>query len=63
VLIVDAPQRREAGADDNAHDATLALLLGELPLARAVRLAAALTGAPRKRLYERALLLKRDMGA
>jgi 16S rRNA (cytidine1402-2'-O)-methyltransferase len=57
VLIVAAPPAAVAEADD-AHDATLALLLAELPLARAVKLAAALTHAPRNRLYERALLLR-----
>lgn len=62
VLIVDAPQPVTAAPAD-AHDATLALLLAELPLARAVKVAAALTGAPRNRLYQRALALKRDMGA
>ncbi len=57
VLIVDAPV---AAADDDAaaHDVVLALLLAELPLARAVKLAAALTRAPKNRLYERALALK-----
>jgi 16S rRNA (cytidine1402-2'-O)-methyltransferase len=57
VLIVDAPV---ASADDNAAalDAMLALLLAELPLARAVKLAAALTREPKNRLYERALALK-----
>src|SRR5215831_10208055 len=60
VLIVDAaPPRSERLAEDS-YDATLLALLAELPLARAVRVAATLTGAPRKRLYERALKLKRD---
>jgi 16S rRNA (cytidine1402-2'-O)-methyltransferase len=57
VLVVGAPPAAVAEVE-GAHDATLALLLAELPLARAVKLAAALTGAPRNRLYERALLLK-----
>jgi 16S rRNA (cytidine1402-2'-O)-methyltransferase len=61
VLIVAAPDRVPAGtgeaASDTEHDAALSALLSELPLAQAVRLAAALTGAPRKRLYARALLL------
>ena len=60
VLIVDAaPPRSERLAEDS-YDVTLLALLAELPLARAVRVAATLTGAPRKRLYERALKLKRD---
>jgi 16S rRNA (cytidine1402-2'-O)-methyltransferase len=57
-LIVGAPATVAAAATD-AHDAMLTLLLAELPLARAVRLAAALTGTPRNRLYERALELKK----
>jgi len=57
VLIVDAP--RIAGeADANAYDATLSALLDEVPLAQAVRIAVAITGAPRNRLYDRALVLK-----
>lgn len=57
VLVVDAPS---AVATDNVaeHDAMLALLLTELPLARAVKLATALTRAPKNMLYERALALK-----
>ena len=58
VLVVEAPPSPDKPAVDDSHDATLALLMEELPLTRAVRLAAALTGAPRKRLYERALALK-----
>ena len=57
VLLVGAPAAAAVEADD-AHDATLALLLAELPLARAVKVAVALTHAPKNRLYERALALK-----
>ena len=60
VLIVAAPETVAAVATD-AHDAMLTLLLAELPLARAVRLAAALTGTPRNLLYERALELKKTV--
>lgn len=59
VLIVDTPEAvLETAAD--AHDPMLSVLLAELPLAQAVRVAASLTGVPRKRLYERALRLKRQ---
>jgi 16S rRNA (cytidine1402-2'-O)-methyltransferase len=57
VLIVEAPARAERAADDAARTHVLSVLLAELPLAQAVRLAVALTGAPRKALYARALEL------
>jgi 16S rRNA (cytidine1402-2'-O)-methyltransferase len=57
VLIVGAPAAAAVEAED-VHDATLALLLAELPLTRAVKVAVALTRAPKNRLYERALALK-----
>jgi 16S rRNA (cytidine1402-2'-O)-methyltransferase len=60
VLIVaapDAPAKLDVAAD--AEERTLAALLAELPLAQAVRLAVTLTGAPRKRLYARALALSK----
>jgi 16S rRNA (cytidine1402-2'-O)-methyltransferase len=60
VLVVDAPVEVEQSGDRaDAHDAALRALLAELPLAQAVRLAVALTGASRNRLYERALLLSK----
>ena len=62
VLIVDAPASRSERVADDHYDAMLLALLAELSLARAVRVAATLTGAPLKRLYERALKLKRDTG-
>ena len=59
VLIVDAPPAPAALSDeDNANDALLEALLAELPLAKAVRLAVAVTGAPRNVLYRRALALR-----
>ena len=56
VLIVSAP----APGEEMPHEAlrVLELLLGELPLKQAVRLAAEISGAPKNALYERALALK-----
>jgi len=60
VLVVQgAPVREEQ--DEAAHDALLSLLLEEVSVSAAARLAAAMTGAPRNALYSRALdLSKRE---
>ena len=59
VLIVDAPAHApKADLLPAEADRVLKLLLGELPPARAARVAAALTGAPRDVLYARALALR-----
>jgi 16S rRNA (cytidine1402-2'-O)-methyltransferase len=59
VLIVDAPPASAArSSEDNANDAVLEALLAELTLAKAVRVAVAVTGAPRNVLYRRALALR-----
>ena len=60
VLIVDAPPIA-AEADANAYDATLSALLDEVPLAQAVRIAVAITGEARNRLYDRALAIKNGL--
>lgn len=52
------PLMHEAAHDDASR--ILKLLLAELPLKTAVKLAADITGAPRNALYESALLLKND---
>ncbi len=58
VLIVSAPPplRGLAAADERV----LRLLLDEVPLKQAVKLAAAITGAPRNELYERALAVQAE---
>jgi 16S rRNA (cytidine1402-2'-O)-methyltransferase len=60
VLVLHAQEPLPAsGALDAEAERTLALLLGDgLPLKQAVALAAALSGAPRNALYERALALR-----
>ena len=50
------------GDSDSAGLRVLELLLAELPLKSAVRLAAEITGAPRNTLYDAALKLKQDAG-
>jgi len=61
VLVVQgAPVREEQ--DEAAHDALLSLLLEEVSVSTAARLAAAMTGAPRNALYSRALGLSKREG-
>jgi 16S rRNA (cytidine1402-2'-O)-methyltransferase len=60
VLHPRAPQAEDAWADT---ERVLALLLAELPVKTAVRLAAEITGAPRNAVYERALHLKNAQGS
>lgn len=52
------PAAQARGADDSQR--VLALLLKELPLKTAVKLAAEITGAPRNELYDAALTLKNE---
>jgi 16S rRNA (cytidine1402-2'-O)-methyltransferase len=61
VLIVAAPDEDAAEAEAGEHDALLKPLLAELPLAQAVRIAVAQSGAARNRLYQRALALQNEV--
>ena len=58
VLVLHAAAAEETVALDATAERTLVLLLAELPLKQAVSLAAAISGAPRNTLYERALALR-----
>lgn len=63
VVLLQAPLARKGeDALDAEAERVLALLLAELPVKSAARLAAEITGAPRKALYARALQLKEDRG-
>jgi 16S rRNA (cytidine1402-2'-O)-methyltransferase len=57
VLIVEGADEAEDIVDDEVERA-LALLLDELPMSRAVKLAAALTGARRNHVYQLALAMQ-----
>lgn len=61
VLVLHPLQAQESGNGPDLR--VLTLLLAELPLKTAVRLAAEITGAPRNTLYEAALQLKKDESA
>jgi len=63
VLIVAAPDDDATEADAGEHDVLLRPLLAELPLAQAVRIAVAQSGAARNRLYQRALTLQKMVKA
>ena len=60
VLVVHALEAPATDDDLARHDATLRVLIAELPLKQAVSLATELTGAPRNALYARALMLKNN---
>jgi 16S rRNA (cytidine1402-2'-O)-methyltransferase len=59
-LVVHAPEAPLEAAQD---DRILRLLLAELPLKTAVKLAADISGEARNALYERALVLKQQDGS
>jgi 16S rRNA (cytidine1402-2'-O)-methyltransferase len=60
VLVVEGAQTDTGHDDAAAHDALLELLLEELSVSAAARIAASITGASRNALYARALELKKD---
>lgn len=60
VLVVEGAPQGAQDEDERAHDALLELLLDEVPVKSAAKLAAALTGASRNALYARALALKKE---
>lgn len=60
VVVLHANVSAVEEAGDDAHDATLAPLVRALPVKQAVALAAEISGAPRNRLYARALALKAE---
>ena len=60
MLIVTAPTR---AAQTSSWEGVLQALLSELPLAQAVKLTCAATGARRKVVYERALAIAGNAGA
>jgi len=61
VLLVSAAPPPTAALNIDS-ERTLSLLLAELPLKQAVHLAVQITGENRNELYQRALLLKKDLG-
>lgn len=58
IVLVVQGAASERGADDAEAERVLKILLGEMPVSQAARLAAQLTGRARKELYERALRLR-----
>ncbi len=58
VLVVEGAAPQAAGEHD--HDALLGMLLEELSVSSAAKVAAAITGTSRNALYSRALQLKKD---
>lgn len=58
VLLIEAAPIKEEAAISEEAERQLKLLLAELPLKQAVKLAVEITGAKKNDLYERALLLK-----
>ena len=58
IVLVVQGAAHPAAADDADADRVLRVLLGELPVSQAARIAAQITGRPRKELYERALRLR-----
>jgi 16S rRNA (cytidine1402-2'-O)-methyltransferase len=60
VLVVEGARLEPDTDQTKAHDVLLSVLLEEVPVSAAVKIAATLTGAPRNALYARALALKQE---
>ena len=58
IVLVVQGAAQAATANDVDADRVLRVLLAELPVSQAAKLAAQITGRPRKELYERALRLR-----
>jgi 16S rRNA (cytidine1402-2'-O)-methyltransferase len=61
-IVIVVQGARTTVASDVDADRVLRALLGDLPVSQAAKLAAQITGRPRKELYERALRLKEASG-
>ena len=62
LVVAGAPRLEDEDAAALAAEHTLTVLLQELPVSQAARIAAQLTGRSRKELYERALALQQGTG-
>ena len=63
LVVAGAPRQEDEDADALAAAGTLKVLLQELPVSQAARIAAQLTGRGRKELYELALTLQQEARA
>ncbi len=58
IVLVVQGAASETNVDDAEAERVLKILLADLPVSQAARIAAQITGRPRKELYERALRLR-----
>jgi 16S rRNA (cytidine1402-2'-O)-methyltransferase len=59
IVVHGAPQAAEAGKDSAAAQSVLRVLLEELPVSQAAKLAARITGIGRNEVYELALAMSK----